>query len=91
MKKNIFKWFLLALPLLAGGLVSCEDDEGSSLTAVTNVSYEPTAGGAVITFTAPLNNDLLYGKAVYTCFFCVFKYIFNITAGVKLQCDFRIF
>lgn len=33
---------------------------------VTNVSYTPTNGGAILTYTAPDDNDLLYVKAVYT-------------------------
>ncbi|MDP4238384.1 MAG: DUF4959 domain-containing protein, partial [Bacteroidota bacterium] len=32
---------------------------------VTNVSYKATSGGAIITFDAPSDNDLLYVKAVY--------------------------
>ena len=47
-------------------LSSCNDDDDTSLSAVTNLSYEPTMGGAIITFTAPANNDLLYVKAAYT-------------------------
>lgn len=66
MKTNILKWFFMALPLLSVGLASCEDDEGSDLAAVTNVTYEPTAGGAIIYFTPPLDNNLLYVKAAYT-------------------------
>ena len=33
---------------------------------VTNVSYRPTPGGAVLSFTAPKDKDLLYIKASYT-------------------------
>ena len=32
---------------------------------VTDVSYKPTNGGAVLTFKAPSDDDLLYVKAVY--------------------------
>ena len=44
---------------------SCKDDE-TELTAPINLTYEPTMGGAIIRFTAPQSNDLLYIKAAYT-------------------------
>ncbi len=53
---------LLMLGLLA--LTGCSDDD-TTLTTVTNLSYEPTMGGAIIKFTAPESNDLLYVKAAY--------------------------
>lgn len=46
--------------------MGCNDDNETSLTAVTNVTYEPTMGGAIISYTAPSNNDLLYINASYT-------------------------
>ncbi len=61
--KKIKITMLLLLGLLA--FSGCSDDE-TSLTEVTNLSYEPTMGGAIIKFTAPANNDLLYIKAAYT-------------------------
>lgn len=42
-----------------------EKEPVSSLDGVTNISWEPTSGGAIITFTAPKSNDLLYVKASY--------------------------
>lgn len=55
------------LTLLCGVMfTSCSDDNDTSLTTVTNLSYEPTMGGAIISFTAPNSNDLLYVKASYT-------------------------
>ncbi len=72
MKKNIINivaFLATVLPVagVGGGLLaSCSDDDDTSLTPVTNVSYEPTMGGAIITYTAPANNDLLYVKAAYT-------------------------
>ncbi len=50
---------------MAMSVTSCSDDE-TDLTPPTNLSYEPTMGGAIIKFTAPDNNDLLYIKAAYT-------------------------
>ncbi|MCC8070469.1 MAG: DUF4959 domain-containing protein [Bacteroidales bacterium] len=58
---------LLALGLaVAPCLTSCSDDDTTTLAAVTEVSYIPTSGGAIITFKAPLDNNLLYVKAEYT-------------------------
>ena len=36
-----------------------------TLGPVTNITWEPTSGGAIITFTAPKDNNLLYVKAAY--------------------------
>ena len=54
---------LLAMGMLV--LTSCHEDNESSLPGVSNVTYEPTMGGAIIHFTAPNSNDLLYVKASY--------------------------
>ena len=64
--KKIFN-ISMALMLLTAAVVlgSCSEDDDTSLTAVTNLTYEPTMGGAIIKFTAPKNNDLLYVKASY--------------------------
>lgn len=66
MNKHIFKYLFMLLSLFPFCLTSCEDDETTTLEAVTNVTWEPTAGGAIITFTAPHDNNLLYVKAAYT-------------------------
>lgn len=73
-KKNISTALLglstIVTPLLWGGvgaglfLTSCSDDD-PGIAAVTNVTYEPTMGGAIIRFTPPASNDLLYVKASY--------------------------
>lgn len=56
---------LLATIIVTGSLSACKDDDDTQLTMVTNLSYEPTMGGAIISFTPPANNDLLYVKAAY--------------------------
>jgi len=53
-----------ALLLLAS--VGCTEKEPvCTLGPVTNISWEPTSGGAIITFTAPKDNSLSYVKAAY--------------------------
>ena len=64
--KNIIHKSIYVLCLLGGLYVSSCSDDDTSLTPVTNVSYEPTMGGAIITYTAPASNNLLYVKASYT-------------------------
>lgn len=64
--KKINITLLALLTLVCGMFTSCTDDNETTLTAVTNLSYEPTMGGAIISFTAPNSNDLLYIKAAYT-------------------------
>jgi hypothetical protein len=54
-------WLVVLLPVVS----ACEDEQTSDLSAVTNIDYTPTSGGAIITFTAPKSNNLLYVKAVY--------------------------
>jgi len=63
---SIINKSIYVLCLLCGLCVSCQEDDDTSLSAVTDLSYEPTMGGAVISFKAPANNDLLYIKAAYT-------------------------
>jgi hypothetical protein len=80
MNLHIIKRIMLAaLPLMLLTLTSCSDDDNSSsLDAVTNISYTPTMGGAVINFTAPSSNELLYIKAVYTN--SLGKTVYNVTS-----------
>ena len=63
----MIKYWALAIGCLAMTLsfTSCSEDE-TSLTAPTNLSFEPTMGGAIIRYTPPSNSDLLYIKAAYT-------------------------
>ena len=69
MKRNMEKmtkyWALLGCLMMVVSFTSCKDDE-TELSAPINLSYEPTMGGAIIMFTAPSSNDLLYIKAAYT-------------------------
>lgn len=60
--------YLLLLLLATIALVGCKEEflDTTAPGKVTNISYKPTSGGAIITFTAPNDNDLLYIKAVYT-------------------------
>ena len=47
---------------------ACKVDELDTTApgTVTNVTYKATNGGAILKFTSPADNDLLYIKAVYT-------------------------
>ena len=58
--------YILLLTVIA--FTSCKEEVLDTIAPgkVTNVSYKPTNGGAILTFTAPDDNDLLYIKAVYT-------------------------
>ena len=58
--------FIICYLSVGSVFTACSDDDDTTLTPVTNLSYEPTMGGAIITYTAPANNDLLYVKASYT-------------------------
>lgn len=61
--KNIYILILIALTF-----VGCKEEivDTTAPGKVTNISYRPTSGGAVLSFTAPDDDDLLYVKAVYT-------------------------
>lgn len=65
-KLNLTLLYVMMMLCGAVAFTSCTDDNDTSLTAVTNLSYEPTMGGAIISYTAPASNDLLYIKASYT-------------------------
>ena len=67
--KNIFILLLLSMTLLLG----CEEkkydphvNDGIAPSPVSNVQFEPIAGGFEISYDIPDNSDLLYVKAVYT-------------------------
>ena len=89
MKRHIIqRFFIVALAALSMSVAvtSCSDDDnGSSLSAVTDVQYTPTMGGAIITFNAPKSNDLLYVKAVYTN--SLGKEVFNVTSIYNNQIE----
>ena len=65
--EKMTKYWALAFGCLVMALsfANCSDDD-TTLTAPMNLTYEPTMGGAIIRFTPPSNNDLLYVKAAYT-------------------------
>lgn len=54
--------------LISSVLWGCKGEELETTPPgkVTNITYRPTLGGAVLHFTAPNDNDLLYVKASYT-------------------------
>ncbi len=58
--------YLLLLSVLA--FVACKEEATDSTAPgkVTDISYVPTNGGAILSFTAPADDDLLFVKAVYT-------------------------
>ena len=60
--------YLYILLFVAVAFVACkeEDLDTTAPGKVTNISYKPTNGGAILTFTAPNDDDLLYIKALYT-------------------------
>ena len=63
--KNKYIYILL---LAAFAFTACNEEvlDTTAPGKVTNISYKPTNGGAILTFTAPDDDDLLYAKAVYT-------------------------
>lgn len=62
--KNIIK--SISLCLMAGlFFTACQQEPITDLTAVTDVQWEAVSGGAIITYTAPKNNNLQYIRADY--------------------------
>ena len=84
--KNKYIYILL---LAAFAFTACNKDvlDTTAPGKVTNISYKPTNGGAVLTFTAPDDNDLLYVKAVYTN--SLGKEVFKVTShyGDSIEID----
>jgi len=84
--KNKYIYILL---LAAFAFTACNEKELDTTAPgkVTNISYKPTNGGAVLTFTAPDDNDLLYVKAVYTN--SLGKEVFKVTShyGDSIEID----
>lgn len=64
---KITKLFFVSL-LFSAVFTACKEEVLDTTVPgkVTNVSYKATNGGAILTYTAPGDNDLLYVKAVYT-------------------------
>lgn len=86
--KCIAKYTFMSL-LFAAVFSSCKQEELDTIAPgkVTDVSYKPTNGGAVLTFTAPADDDLLYIKAVYTN--ALGKEVFKVTShyGDSIEID----
>lgn len=64
---------ILTILFLAGLVAGCSDNvnepihkDGTPPGALTNLSWEPLAGGATITYDLPGDKDLLYATAEYT-------------------------
>lgn len=75
--------FLLTMSFCLAG---CQDDDNASnLGPVTDVTWTPTSGGAIISFIAPESNDLLYIKAVYTN--SLGKEVFNVVSIYEQQIE----
>jgi len=60
--------YLYILILIVVAFTACKEDDLDTTAPgkVTNISFSPTNGGAILKFTAPDDDDLLYIKAVYT-------------------------
>ncbi|MFT3752131.1 MAG: DUF4959 domain-containing protein [Paludibacter sp.] len=89
---KIFKYtarFIFISLLSAAVFTSCKQEELDTITPgkVTDISYKPTNGGAILKFTAPDDNDLLYIKAVYTN--SLGKEVFKVTShyGDSIEID----
>lgn len=63
--KNKYIYILL---LVVAAFAACKEEvlDTTAPGKVTNISYLSTNGGAILKFTAPDDDDLLYIKAVYT-------------------------
>jgi hypothetical protein len=65
--RNIF--YISSLLLVISLIASCESDDNGDTTPpgeLSVISTEATYGGAVITYTLPEDNDILYVRADYT-------------------------
>ncbi|MDD4591963.1 MAG: DUF4959 domain-containing protein [Parabacteroides sp.] len=83
---KIFKYaarFLFMSLLLSSIFTACKEEELDKTAPgkVTDISYRPTNGGAVLKFTAPNDDDLLYVKAVYTN--ALGKEVFKVTSHYR--------
>lgn len=84
--KNKYIYILL---LAAFAFTACNKEvlDTTAPGKVTDISYTPTNGGAILTFTAPDDDDLLYVKAVYTN--SLGKEVFKVTShyGDSIEID----
>lgn len=68
MKKQINKIALLSFFILAT-IIACSNDDNIDTKppgAVFNITITPTNGGGIINYSLPVDDDILYVKAVYT-------------------------
>lgn len=68
MKKQI-KIIVLFSIFISATIISCsknEDIDSNAPGIVTNITVTPTNGGGIINYTLPIDDDILYVKAVYT-------------------------
>ena len=84
--KNKYIYILL---LTVVAFTACKEEvlDTTAPGKVTDISYKPTNGGAILTFTAPGDDDLLYIKAVYTN--ALGKEVFKVTShyGDSIEID----
>lgn len=68
MKNNIILLMFISLVIYACDqeTIGQQPTENNPPGIITNINVENTAGGALITFTAPTDEDYLYAKAVYS-------------------------
>ncbi|HET9569936.1 MAG TPA: DUF4959 domain-containing protein [Bacteroidales bacterium] len=85
----ILKKGLLVCILLTSLITACKEEAQDTQAPgkVSDITYKPTNGGAILTFTAPTDNDLLYIKAVYTN--SLGKEVFKVTShyGDSIEID----
>jgi hypothetical protein len=85
MKNKYIYILLLAVVVFA----ACKEEvlDTTAPGKVTDISYKPTNGGAILKFTAPNDDDLLYVKAVYTN--ALGKEVFKVTShyGDSIEID----
>jgi len=82
--KKIFV-ILLSAALSAAVFTACEQEPVTDLAAVTNISWTPVSGGAIITYTAPQNNNLQYVRADYVN--SLGKAVFNVCSIYEHQIE----
>jgi hypothetical protein len=88
-KQIIVKKYLLVSMLMFSLFTACKEDAQDTTAPgkVSDISYRPTNGGAILTFTAPSDDDLLYIKAAYTN--SLGKEVFKVTShyGDSIEID----
>lgn len=81
--------FIFVNLLIFSLFTSCKQEESDTTAPgkVTDISYRPTNGGAILKFTAPGDDDLLFVKAVYVN--ALGKEVFKVTShyGDSIEID----